>query len=307
MKFAKPAISVDDQLDLLKQRGMTVPDEARARHYLKHISYYRLRAYWLPFEGEKQGDAHCFKDDTSFDDVLSLYVFDRQLRLLVMDAVERVEVAIRASWAHHMAMSHGPHGYLDQQHYSKVRHHASMVDSLTKEFDRSRDTFAEHYHTKYTDPTLPPVWMAAELMSFGLLSKFYGGLKSRAERQAIAKPLGLDEKVLTSFAHHMSHVRNICAHHGRLWNRRFTIQMIVPRYPARLAVAMKGADPRNIHNTLVTLDQMLRIVAAGTTWCDRVRALMADCAFANPKAMGFPEGWEQQPIWNATQGQEVVK
>ena len=298
MKYSKPATSIPDQIALLKARGMIVENEDTAHHYLQFISYYRLRAYWLPFEvpAKANGD-HAFRDGTRFEDVLALYIFDRELRLLVLDAIERVEIALRAQWSHHMAMTHGPHGYLKQNHYKHVKLHAKDVAKLTEEFGHSRDTFAEHYRRKYTSPELPPIWMAAEVMSFGLLSKFYGDLKRRAERQAIARPFGLDEKILTSFAHHMSHVRNICAHHGRLWNKRFTVKMTVPTYPARLTVAMRGADARYLHNTLVMLDHLLAIIAPGSEWTRRVAALIDDCALADPRSMGFPEGWRERPMW----------
>lgn len=301
MRFAKPPTSIPDQIELLKKRGMIVEDEGSARHYMQFISYYRLRAYWLPFEvpAEEDGD-HAFRDGTRFQDVLTLYIFDRELRLLVLDAIERVEIALRAHWAHYMAMTHGPHGYLEQGHYAHIGRHATAVDELRKEFHRSRDTFAVHYREKYTSPELPPIWMAAEVMSFGLLSKFFGDLKRRAERQAIAKPFGVDEKILTSFAHHMSHVRNICAHHGRLWNKRFTVKMTVPTYPARLTVAMRGADARYLHNTLVMLDHLLAIIAPGSEWKQRVIALLDGCSLADPTSMGFPDDWRTRSLWRWT-------
>lgn len=298
MKFEKPSVSIPDQIALLKRRGMVVEDDARARHYLQFVSYYRLRAYWLPFEvpAARDGD-HAFRAGTTFEDVLTLYIFDRELRLLVLDAIERVEVALRAQWAHHMAMAHGPHGYLDQAHYAHIDRHGKMIAELNEEFRRSRDTFAVHYREKYTSPPLPPVWMAAEVMSFGLLSKFYGGLKQRSERQAIARPFGLDERVVTSFAHHMSHVRNICAHHGRLWNKRFTVKMTVPKFPAKLPVAMRGADERYLHNTLVTLDYLLTVIAPDSEWKKRVVALIDGCRLADPARMGFPADWRTRPAW----------
>ena len=151
---------------------------------------------------------------------MTLYIFDRELRLLVLDAIERVEVALRAQWAHHMAMTYGSHGYLDGDHYANKNKHDSRVKRLKAEFRRAKDTFARHYRKKYTKTEQPPVWMAAELMSFGLLSKFYGDLDQRRDRQAIAKAFALDEIVFTSFVHHISVVRNTCAHHGRLWNKR---------------------------------------------------------------------------------------
>ena len=179
MKFAKPAISIGDQLALLRRRGMVIDDEATARHYLNHISYYRLRAYWLPFEMPSENGDHVFRAGTTFEDVLALYVFDRQLRLLVMDAIERVEVSLRAQWAHHMAMTYGPHGYLDSGIYRKADYHETALESLSTEIRRSSDTFIKHYYREYTEPRLPPVWMAAEIISFGQLAKWIKNLKRK--------------------------------------------------------------------------------------------------------------------------------
>lgn len=299
MKFVKPATTIDDQLVLLRRRGMRIDDEATARHYLRHISYYRMRAYWLSYEVPAPAGDHAFRPDTSFEDVLSLYVFDRHLRLIVMDAIERIEVALRAGWAHHMATTYGSHGYLDQALYDSRDRHARAVTSLSDEFRRSKDTFAEHYRQKYTDPELPPVWMAAEVVSFGQLSKWLGNLKRRSDRQAIAKPFGLDERALVSFVHHMSHVRNICAHHGRLWNKRFTVTMAVPKFPASLPVGMRGAHERTLHNTLLMLDYLLSFIAPKSGWLGRLVKLLEECAQADAEAMGFPQDWKTRPVWKS--------
>lgn len=298
MKFVKPALPIADQITLLERRGMVIPDRQRAEHYLKHISYYRLRAYWLPFEqpAPVNGD-HMFREGTSFDDALSLYVFDRRLRLLVMDAVERIEVSLRGTWAHHLAVKYGPHGYIDPAIYGPPEHYEKALAGLKDEIDRSRDTFIVHYKTKYDDPALPPVWMAAEVMSLGQLSKWLGNLNLRADRNAIAKPYGLDEKVLISLAHHLAHVRNICAHHGRLWNKQFTVTMAVPNSPGALKLAMNPASPRKLYNTLATISYLLGIIAPGTEWRKHLVDLLATCPLADPAAMGFPAGWEAMAAW----------
>jgi len=88
VRFDKPAFTFEDQLDRLIERGMVVDDRAQALRYLEHLNYYRIGAYWLPFEADH--GTHQFRDGTRFEDVLNLYVFDRALRLLVMDAIERV-------------------------------------------------------------------------------------------------------------------------------------------------------------------------------------------------------------------------
>lgn len=298
MKFTKPALSIADQLALLERRGMVIPDRARAEHYLRHISYYRLRAYWLPFEqpAAVNGD-HRFRAGTSFEDALSLYVFDRRLRLLVMDAVERIEVSLRGAWAHHLALKYGPHGYIDAAIYHPPHHYTKAVEGLKEEIARSRDTFIVHYKNKYTDPPLPPIWMAAEVMSLGQLSKWLGNLKLRADRQAIAKPYGLGESVLVSLAHHLAHVRNICAHHGRLWNKQFTVTMAVPNSPGALKLAMNPSATRKLYNTLAVIGYLIGIIAPGTEWRKHLVELLTTCPLADPAAMGFPADWAARPAW----------
>ena len=214
--FTKPALSIPDQVALLERRGLVVADRALAVHVLTHISYYRLRAYWHYFEIDPTDPAHPLRPGTTLEQVLALYDFDRKLRLLINDAIERIEVAARGSWAHYLAMTMGPHGYLDSRLYSRPHQHQKNLAQLQDEVDRSHDTFIAHYNRTYGNPALPPVWMAAELMSFGLLSKWIGALSSRANRQGIARGLGLDERVFTSFLHHLATVRNVCAHHFRL-------------------------------------------------------------------------------------------
>ena len=88
-------------------------------------------------------------------------------------------------------------------------------------------------------------------MTFGTLSKFYSGLKSRKDRQVIAKSFGVKEIVLKSFARHANFLRNICAHHSRLWNRQFTITMKVPKYPIDLNEAMCCAKSDRLHNIFI--------------------------------------------------------
>ncbi|MBY3043712.1 Abi family protein [Rhizobium leguminosarum] len=298
MRFTKPAVSIDDQINLLKQRGMDVPDLHHARHCLQHISYYRMRAYWLPFEEQAPtaGD-HKLRAGTSLDDVLGLYVFDRRLRLLVMDAIERIEVSLRGCWAHHLAMKYGPHGYLDPTIYDRPDRYAKAFTSLIEEIDRSKDTFIVHYKGKYSDPEHPPIWMTAEVISLGQLSKWLGNLKLRADRQAIGKAYDLDEKILVSLAHHLTYVRNICAHHGRLWNKQFTVTMTIPNSPSALKLSMNPASPRRIYNTLAMLDYLMNIVAPGTQWPQQLVELIDSCSLGDPVAMGFPHNWKELPRW----------
>lgn len=266
---------------------MIFADGALARHYLTHISYYRLRGYWIPFERPAQilGD-HAFAHGTRFEDILGLYIFDRELRLLMLDAIERVEVSIRAAWAHHMAMQHGPHGYLDPAHHVDEERHRRNQAQLAEEVRRSRDIFLNHYRRKYTDPIEPPIWMAAEILSLGQISKWIGNLPTR-DKKKIARPYELHHDIFTAFLHHLSVVRNICAHHGRLWNRRFRIRPMLPQRPP-LSDAVNAAAPDRLHNTIVLLDHMMTVVAPDSGWRGRLDAHLGSCPHAPLAEMGFP-------------------
>jgi|SRR3990172_653132 len=297
MRYTKPPLSFNDQLDLLVRRGMSIPDRERARHYLAHLNYYRLRGYWLPFEESTGSGDHCFKAGTSFEDALSLYVFDRQLRLLLLDAIERVEVSLRTRWAYVLAMRYGAHAHLRQEIFQSREKYQRCLEGLQEEIDRSHEAFIDHYQATYTDPPLPPMWAVCEVMSLGQLSKWFDNLKRHADRKEIASVFGLDESVLRSFMHHLTHVRNLCAHHSRVWNRRFTFTMRIPRQPTRIAAWFNAREDRKLYNTLVMLGYLLSVISPDSKWVTHVKQLMAAHLQARPEEMGFPTNWENLDIW----------
>lgn len=298
MKFSKPSLSTEDQIALLAERGLAISDKSKAIHTLKHLGYYRLRAYWLPLEADADdGKEHKFSEGANFDQAIQLYVFDRQLRLLAMDAIERIEVSFRSSWQFHMAMKYGSHGYLDPSQYARSDRYAKAFSILMDEVEQSRDTFVKHYKKKYTDPEHLPVWMASEVMSLGQLSKWYRNLKRRSDRNSIAKIYGLDEKILVSIMHHLTYIRNICAHHGRLWNKQFTVTMTVPNHPSALGLVMNKSADRLLYNTLVAIAYLMDIIDPGSLWRTRLVALRDACPLASDAAMGFPKDWRKLPAW----------
>ena len=298
MNFTKPPLDIPEQIALLKNRGMSFADEARASRVLSHVNYYRLRAYWLPFE--KVGNAqtnqenHMFVDGTDFDSVYSLYVFDRNLRVLLLEAIERVEIALRTHWAQVLAEKYGAHAYMQQDIFHKQGIYDNCLASLDEELSRSKETFVKHYQSKYKNPTRPPIWAVCELLTLGGLSKWIENINKRQDRQAIALRLNLDEVVVRAFAHHLTHVRNICAHHGRVWNRKFTLIMTLPNRPFELSSQFNKDkhDERKVYNTLVMLCWCIKTINPQTTWPARVKALLLTRSEHDLKAMGAVVGWQ---------------
>jgi abortive infection bacteriophage resistance protein len=296
MKYNKPALTIEQQIEQLAARGLAIPDKARAAHYLAHLNYYRLRAYWLPFE--RDAKQHSFIDGANFEHALDFYVFDRKLRLLLLDAIERIEVSLRTQWAYHLAHQYGPHAYLDAQHFKDPTKHARSLAALSDEVERNDETFIRHYRNTYTDPAMPPIWAVCEILTLGQLSRWYENLAKPSDRQAIARTYRLDEKILISFFHHLSTVRNLCAHHSRLWNRRFVFTLTIPKHPTELSVYFNPAAPRNLYNTLVLIRYELAIISPGSLWEERLITLLQEHPAVDPRGIGFPEKWQVIDIWN---------
>lgn len=298
MKFTKPAIDLDAQIALLKQRGLVVADDEVARHYLRFVGYYRLAGYALPLQVNYNADgAHRFLEGTTFEDVLDLYVFDRKLRLAVMDAVERIEVAVRALLSQTMSEQHGPHWFTEAEHFVPSFRHAQFItrvkDDIGHDSARAamRQTFIKHYYDKYSEPELPPSWMVFETLSFGTVSQAFKNL-TRQNQKPIAKAFGLHGTVLGSWLHALSYVRNLAAHHQRLWNRVYTIKPIAARH-----LTAELQDTTRFYAQAVMIEALLRVVAPDSRWGERLADLLAQHPNVRLDRLGFPEGWQQRAIW----------
>jgi abortive infection bacteriophage resistance protein len=177
MKYNKLPITIREQVEKLKFRGLKFDNELKAHSLLSNISYYRLRAYTFPFQENFQGN-QSFNVDVSFEQIIELYVFDRKLRLLIFDAIEKIEISLRTQIIYHYALSYGSHWQLKPELYRDPMRFANHLDSLQKEIDRGNETFIDHYKNKYLNPAEPPSWMSLEVSSMGLLSKIFQNLKN---------------------------------------------------------------------------------------------------------------------------------
>lgn len=297
--YTKPPLVLEDQLQQLKNRGMLVADNALAIHYLGHLNYYRLGAYWLPFE--KDHGSHQFHPGTRFEDVLNLYIFDRELRLLLMDAIERIEVSLRTQFSYHLSLNYGTHPHLNETLFHDQSRYSQARSKLENEVKRSGEEFIKHLTKKYQEP-LPPIWAMVELMSLGQFSQWYDNLKNRQDRKAIADIYDIDEKNLRTFLHHLTTIRNHCAHHTRVWNRDYTVTLKIPnKRPASLVSSFNHQpnSERKLYNTLVLLAYLMNLINPGHHWKIRLFDLFKKHSI-NQHSMGFPSDWQQKPIWTAS-------
>lgn len=285
MKYPKLALTFADQLAQLEARGLVIDDKPRALRWLQRVSYFRLSAYFLPFA---KNDV--FESGTQFDQISDLYIFDRKLRLLLLEAIERIEVALRTAITYEIAHAYGPFGHADARNFASWFDHRKFMDELTVEERRAKETFVHHFRTKYTAEPHLPVWMATELLSFGTISQLYQVL-APAIKQRIAAEYAIQDVILSSWLHSLSYIRNVCAHHKRLWNRELAIK---PKFPHRF-VPVPAND--RLYGILVLIQHMLGTVSPNCEWKLRLAGLISEHPDIPLAAMKFPQGWQANPPW----------
>lgn len=297
MKYTKPPATIPDQIEKLKQRGLTVSDDELAQRFLSNISYYRLRAYTYPFQNNAHPE-HPFVGQVFLEEILSLYTFDRKLRLLIFDAVEKIEIALRTQIIHQWALTNGSHWHLDQNLYKDKTKFIRHLGSLQKEIDRSNETFIDHYKNKYSIPPEPPCWMSLEVTSIGLLSLMFQNLKNCPEKKVVTHHFGLKSiNVLENWMHNFCNIRNICAHHGRLWNRRIAIPITIPHKTDAVFITNKGIYPYKLYASISAMVYVISIINPESTFKGQFLELIESCPNGQLKEMGFPKDWRDEMFW----------
>lgn len=294
--YGKPWLSYSDQVVLLQSRGLIMADPAAAERFLAHLNYYRFSGYCLAFESQR----HVLAAPTTFEQVRAAYEFDLTLRDLVSEALEVVEVDIRTAVAYVFGAAHGPFGHTLRSNFFVEFEHPEWATLLREEATRSKDRFVQHFKEKYAGFPDLPLWSAMEIMSFGSLSKMIGGMLTE-DQNNVARRYGLHQKVFANWTHHFNVVRNICAHHARLWDRVWRVK---PLLLTELGWQGQWA-PRNdrLYITLLALAYMLKRCGEASVfyrnWRSRVHTLLATPpSCADPlRIMSLPADWSRHPEW----------
>jgi len=297
MKYEKPPLTFEQQADRLIQRGL-IANRDFLIDRLKNVNYYRLSGYLYPYRQSESSDT--FKPDTTFEKVWRRYTFDRRLRLIVMDAVERVEVSVRTQLIYALAHESGAFGYTSKTTLSNLsdEEYFRLVEELKGESEHSREKFVEHFKNKYGDqhPDLP-LWIVGEIMSFGCMLTMYRGASDNIKR-TISAYYGIPAYVLTSWLKTINVLRNICAHHGRLWNRILGFRPLIPRenkYPQWHRPVEIPQD--RIFGVLTILRYLLKIMAPNSKWKHRFLSLLEEYPEISRWSMGFSDNWQESLLW----------
>ena len=286
IQFSKPPLDFDTQLR--KLAATCQPSEKyELGELLLKCSYYRVKSYLQPLRDPQNGTF-------SVEHLKSVMAFDHDLRLLILDSLETVEVYFRTVINEYMSNATGDaFWYLNTDYFAKPDDHKALIGTVREEYARSREGFIVAYKKEYTmpplsashfapDPSLPPSWMMIEICSFGFFSRLYKALKT-TYRKGIAQVFSLDEQIVSSWFHALSVARNICAHHARIWNRTLGV---TPKTPNRDELFAAG-DSSKVSVILLILIRLLQTIEENSGRQKSVIAFITGSSEYFQRKMGF--------------------
>lgn len=294
--YSKIAEPYPRTIHRLWNKGLIIDNRGDAESALKTIGYYRLLIYMRHFQSNTA--PRNFLPRSKFSSIVALYNFDREIRLLTLNAIEKLEVALRTAIINPLAELHTPHWYLDTSHFDgEIKFHGvlgKIIQGAGKEGHTKRGLAMIHYYNKYHAPVLPPIWLVCEKLTFGALSHFFAAL--RIDRRKIVGRYiwSYPENLLVSWFHALTNLRNICAHQDRLWNNPITA------FPpeAHKTYSADFTAPTSFYSRAVVIQLLMRELGLNGWWRDSLLALLASCAHVDPRMhLGFPRGWEARPAW----------
>lgn len=319
MKYQKLPITISQQIDLLKSRGLKISNEDSAIKYLSTIGYYRLSGYMYHFQ--LADGSHKFKPDISFNDIIDTYNFDKKLRYLFAAYLEQIEVAMRALLTNSYANTYGFFWYTNPIHYTKIPVPGKIKESIAKgkirlprkyfdthqyinkaidaSFAKATELFITKFKSNYGTERRPPANMAMEILSMGKISRMFEALKNAPEKQQIANRFKLPHHLLSSWLIYLTNIRNICAHHARLWNRKTSADRFI--IPSKSSLKFNGEIQENfnisLYGSFSVLSRLLNVINPENNLEKNFKQLLSEFPKINITYMGFPADWEQSPAW----------
>ena len=293
--FHKTYTNSHDLVNLLQSRGLAVADPTNAERYLEYIGYYRLSAYMYPLL-QMPKELHQYKQGTTFGQVMTLYRFDKKLRLFIFNEIEKIEVAVRSAIVNTGSeLTGNPFWMTDEVNFtnhSKFVHTMTLIDA---EISRSREDFIVHFKQAYSDP-YPPAWILAEVLPFGVMTNIYSNIKLPRIKKSISQKFGLQVAPFESWLTIVTLTRNSCCHHARVWNKQNTIRPMLPNRMSGDWLTLH-TDPLRIYFNLCIIKYFLDVISPQNDMSDKLLRLLSDYPSIDLNAMGFPKGWQQEPLW----------
>ncbi len=293
--FQKPFANAHDLILLLQSRGLNIADPVKAERYLEFIGYYRLSAYMFPLL-QMPKEKHRYKPNTTFSHVMMLYRFDKKLRLLLFNEIEKIEVAVRSSIVNIGCELLGDSFWITNEDFftdmSKFNHTLELIDS---ELHKSREDFIVHFSQTYSN-IYPPAWILAEILPFGVITNIFSNIKSARVKKRIANKYGLQIAPFESWLTIITLTRNACCHHARVWNKQNTLKPMLPNKTTGRWITLP-TDTLRIYFDLCIIKYFVDVLSPQNDMKAKIDALLNCFPDIDIRAMGFPHGWEDEPLW----------
>ncbi|GAP71646.1 hypothetical protein SAMD00024442_15_55 [Candidatus Symbiothrix dinenymphae] len=294
--YTKTCILPEDLVPLLQSRGLFIANEQQAADYLTNIGYFRLSAYCYPLLKDPKTD-HLYKEDSTFDLVMDMYRFDRKLRILLFNEIEKIEVAVRSAMSNWV--SHELNDVFWMTNAMCFHHQGIFLKTLcliNTELDRTKEDFIVHFRNKYANQ-YPPAWMIAEIVPLGVLCNLYTNLNSKNLQKKIANHFQLPVAVFSSWLLSLINLRNFCGHHHRIWNRAIPLIPTDLRNPTFPWINTSNTDMKRIYYRICMIKYLLFTVSTNNVFTDKLKSLLAQYPTVDKRAIGFPDDWENEPLW----------
>ena len=294
-KFIKSFTTPKELVKLLQSRGLEISDEQKAENYLKNIGYYRLSAYMYPFLRFPK-ELHQFKHGITFDKVMMLYRFDKKLRILLLNEIEKIEIAMREAVINITVEMTGDDFWLiNRAHFSISQMFFDTLKLIDKEYSRSTEDYILHFKETYFD-SYPPAWILGELLTMGCVNRIYHNLKEARVRKAISQRFGLQPKVFESWMTILVLLRNSCCHHARVWNRLSSVPPVLPKHISHSWITLP-VNTQRIYFDICIIKYFLDVISPENDMLAKLQWLFVDYPEIDLRALGFPDGWEFEPLW----------
>jgi len=296
MKYPKKPFDCEQHIEILRQRGLDIPNPDRAEKYLNSVGYFRLTGYMYHLQ-ERDG-SHAFIGKVSFDDIINLYQFDKKLRSVINEYLERIEVALRTKITNYYCLKHGFFWYTDATLFTDVNLYKGVLAEINESFVTPQESYLRSFKLKYTAETHPPSNMALETLTMGKLVRLYKALKDNDEKKLIARDFNLPPTHLTTWFVYLTNVRNVCAHHSRLWNKKVTADR--PQIPTRERFKFHGTITPDFNTTMYGIISMINRLLLSfnnpNNFTAKIEGLI-EAHSIDTSLMGFPADWKQNAPW----------
>jgi len=314
--FKQPPLTVVEQLTLLQEKGLTIDDLSSAEHWLSHISYFRFKHYSYSYKDYKTNNGN-YIPNTKFEVIKDLYLFDRKIRMLIFEALENIEVAVKTQLTNTMAAAYGSHWYMEAKHFiseqerkqiirnlkkdediPNVFNHSSFLNNIEEYMKNPDELFLKFYKDTY-EPLHPPSWMMVEIITFGTLSILFENLKPCVEKTAIHDHFGLTKRQFISWLHCFSFIRNKCARHSRLVYAKINFAPALPQRKTRqFLVEADGVNNASLYAVLCCIQHMINTCNNSSYFKQHLLSLIDAYSDINLTRLGFTNNWRNEPLWS---------